>query len=287
MAQSRNLVAQGGGIHRRISLRIGVAAADGFQQLVDPHELLVEGITVARQVAHAHQLDEAQLKALLQGVVQQRQHLVEVVPAQRHHVQLDLQPGGLRLGQPLQHRRKVAATGDAAETFSIQGIQGDVQPAYAAFEQQRQLAREQLAVAGQADVRQAEAADTVQEGIELGTDQRFAAGDAQPLDAGRLDQIGHGTRHGLGGKFVLGGDQALAVRHAVGAGVIAGGGQADAQVTEAPALAIDDHRRLRRTLLQQYMPATRAWPDREWRLRRKAVCRRRACACCPCAHRCP
>ncbi|MNO85311.1 hypothetical protein D3C76_766820 [compost metagenome] len=258
MAQSRNLVAQGGGIHRRVSLHIGVAAADGLQQLVDPHELLVEGVAVARQVAHAHQFDEAQFEALLQGVIQQRQHLVEVVPAQRHHVQLDLQPGGLRLGQPLQHRRQVAATGDAAETVGIQGIQGNVQPAYAAFEQQRQLARDQLAVAGQADVRQAETADAVQEGIELGTDQRFAAGDTQPLDTGRLDQIGHGTCHGLGGKFVLGGDQTLAVRHAVGAGVVAGGGQADAQVAEAPALAIDDHRRLRRTLLKQYMPAVRA-----------------------------
>ncbi|MNG07535.1 hypothetical protein D3C84_908420 [compost metagenome] len=83
--------------------------------------------------------------------------------------------------------------------------------------------------------------DRSHEGFELGTDQRFATGDAQTLDAGRFDQIGHTARHGLGRQFILRSHQPLAVRHAVGTRVIAGGGQADSQITKTPALTVNDH----------------------------------------------
>src|SRR5690606_8243676 len=109
----------------------------------------------------------------------------------------------------------------------------------------RQLAPEQLAVGGQADVIETELADLAQEGLQARTDQRFTAGDTQALDTGSLDQIGHTARHGVGGQLILSSDQTLAVRHTVGAGVIAGGGQTDAKVAKASALAIDDHGVLR------------------------------------------
>ena len=253
-AAAGNLVAQRGGIQRCRRLDELVALGDLLQQLGHAIELLLEAGAFTGQMAHAHQLDEAQLEAVLQAVVEHRQHLLVVLPAQRHHVDLDLQPGSPRLRQALQHGRQIATTGDALEGDGVEGIQGHVDALEPALQQQRQLAREQLAIAGQADVLQAQATDAAQEVFELGADQRLAAGDAQALDAGRLDQVGHAAHHGLGGQLVLRRHQTLAVRHTVGAGVVAGGGQADAQVTKAPTLAINDHGQLRQCSLRSICP---------------------------------
>ena len=64
----------------------------------------------------------------------------------------------------------------------------------------------------------------------------------------------------IGGQLILCSDQTLAVRHAVSAGVVAGGGQADPQIAEAPALAVDDHAWLRRGSSIQYIPALARHP---------------------------
>ncbi len=283
MTGARNGIAHRGGIHRRTGLHVLVSAADQLEQLGQAHELLVEGIGVARQVAHAHQFDETQLETSLQAVLQQRQHLIEILSAQRHHVDLDLHPGLTRRFHAGEHRGQVATPGDTTERIGIQGIERDVETTNAALDQQRQLALQQLAIGGQADVVEAELADLAQEGFQARADQRLTTGDTQTLDAGCLDQVSHATRHGVGREFVLCGDQALAVRHAVGARIIAGGGQADAEVAEASALAIDDHGELqwRNGLEYIAMSATGHSHGRHARVRR------RACACCPCARRCP
>src|SRR5690606_27793817 len=102
---------------------------------------------------------------------------------------LDLHPGFARSVQGGQHGSQIAATGNRAKGPGIEGIEGNVEATDAAFGQQRQLALEQLAVGGQADVVETELADLAQEGLQARTDQRFTAGDTQALDTGSLDQI--------------------------------------------------------------------------------------------------
>ncbi|EJT83474.1 hypothetical protein PPS11_34963 [Pseudomonas putida S11] len=79
-----------------------------------------------------------------------------------------------------------------------------------------------------------------QESIQARTDQWLTASDAQAFDAGGFDQVGHATSQGLRRQFVLCCHQALAVWHAVGAGIVTGSRQADAQVAKNACL--DDRR---------------------------------------------
>ncbi|MCY1454003.1 hypothetical protein D9M71_710350 [compost metagenome] len=105
----------------------------------------------------------------------------------------------------------------------------------------RQLARQQLAVGGQRDVVKVEFGHGSQKGIQARADQWLTASNPQTLDAGGFDQIGHATGQGIRRQLVLRRHQPLAVGYAVGASVVAGSRQADAQVAKAPALTIDNH----------------------------------------------
>ena len=222
MTDARDRIAHGCGVHWRIGLGVLVAFADQAQQLLQADELLQEGIGVGGEVAHAHQLDEAQLVATFQAVIEQRHHLIQVLPAQRHHVDLDLQARRFCLVHAIEHGRQVTTTGDAAERTGVEGIEGHVDPAQTGVHQQRQLLRQELTVSGQADVFQAHLADGAHERFEFGADQRLTAGDTQTLNAGSFDQVSDATSHGLGRQFILRSHQPLAVGHAVGTGVIAG-----------------------------------------------------------------
>ncbi|MNL15521.1 hypothetical protein D3C87_1365110 [compost metagenome] len=126
MPKPRDLVAHRCGINRRIGLEILVALADQAQQLLEADELLQERVGVACQMAHTHQFDEAQFIAALQAVIKQRHHLIEVLTAQRHHVDLDLHAGRAGLLHAVEHRRQIAATGDAAKCTGVEGVEGNV-----------------------------------------------------------------------------------------------------------------------------------------------------------------
>jgi hypothetical protein len=106
------------------AVQILVALADQAQQLFKADELLQESIGVAGQVPHAHQLDEAQFEAALKAIIEQRHHLIEVLPAQRHHVDLDLHPCRSGLIHAIEHSGQIAATGDAAERTWRRGYRG-------------------------------------------------------------------------------------------------------------------------------------------------------------------
>lgn len=80
-------------------------------------------LPIASQMAHAHQLDEAQLHAPSQAVVEHREDLFVVVATQRHHVALHTQACGERLVDARQHLSQLTATGDTAECKSIQRIE--------------------------------------------------------------------------------------------------------------------------------------------------------------------
>lgn len=60
-------------------------------------------LPVACQVAHAHQLDKAQLSTASQAVVEHRHNLFVVVATQRHHVDLHLQASTEGLLNPLEY----------------------------------------------------------------------------------------------------------------------------------------------------------------------------------------
>ncbi|MNP06550.1 hypothetical protein D3C76_985390 [compost metagenome] len=90
--------------------------------MVEADELLQEGVVVTGQMAHAHEFDEAQFEATLKAVIQQWQHLIEVVPAHRHHVHLDLHAHGAGLLHTRQHAGQVAAPGDTAKGMWVEGV---------------------------------------------------------------------------------------------------------------------------------------------------------------------
>ena len=251
IAATGNRIAHSRGVHRCVGLGVFITLANQAEQLLKADELLQEGIGILGQVAHAHQLDEAQFEAALQTVIKQRHDLIEVLPAQRHHVDLDLHPGGGSLIHAIEHAGQIAATGDAAKSRGIESIEGNVDPAQSGIDQQRQFFREELTVGGQTDVVEAHLADGSHERFEFGADQWLAASDAQALDAGRFDQVFDAARHGFGRQFILRSDQPLAVGHAVGTGVIAGRGQADAQIAKTPALTVNDHETLRRKKIER------------------------------------
>ncbi|MNV62453.1 hypothetical protein D3C71_1550010 [compost metagenome] len=167
--------------------------------------------------------------------------MIEVLSAQRHHVDLDLHAGRTGLAHAVEHGGQVAAPGNTAERTGVESIEGDVEAPDTGVHQQRQFLRQQLAIGGQADVFQAHLPDRRHERLEFRADQRLAAGNAQTLDARRFNQISHAARHGFGRQFILRSHQPLAVGHAVGTGVIAGRGQTDSQVAKTPALTINDH----------------------------------------------
>ena len=236
-----NLVAHRRGVDGCIGLQVLMTLANQRQQLLQTDELLKKGITVTGQMPHAHKLDKTQLVATLQAILQQRHDLVQVLPAQRHHIDLDLDPGLARPLHAVEHGRQVAATGNAAECFRVEGIQGNVDASDARVQQQRQLARKQLAIGRQADIVQTELTDLTHERFELGADQRLAAGNAQALDACRFDQVSNPAHHRFSRQLILRRHQPFAVGHTVSAGVVAGRRQTDTQIAKTSALAINDH----------------------------------------------
>ncbi|MNN38020.1 hypothetical protein D3C81_1519940 [compost metagenome] len=241
VANARDFIAQGCGVQRRIDLDIGILAADQRQQLVEPDELLHKGIVLTGQVAHAHEFYEAQLEAALQAVIQQRQYLVEVVPAHWHHVHLDSHAQRSGLLHTRQHTGQVAAPGNAAEGLGVESVEGNIQASDTRRLQLGQLACQQLAIGGQRDIVEVELGHCGQKGIQARADQRLTPCDAQALDTSRFDQVSHAAGQGICREFVLCRHQAFAVGHAVGAGIIARSRQADTQVAKAPALTIDNH----------------------------------------------
>ncbi len=139
MPQPWYLIAHRRGIHWRIGLQVFVLIANQAEQLLEADELLQEGVGVAGQVSHAHQLDETQLIATFQAVFEQRHHLVQVLPAQRHHIDLDLHSGGPGLLHAVEHGRQVAATGDTAKRGGVQGVEGNVDATDTGIHQQGQF----------------------------------------------------------------------------------------------------------------------------------------------------
>ncbi|MNP11733.1 hypothetical protein D3C76_1039340 [compost metagenome] len=110
--------------------------------MLEADELLQEGIAVTGQVAHAHQFDKTQLVATGQAVLEQRHHLIEVLSAQRHHVDLDFHPGRAGLLHAIEHSGQVATTGNTPESIRIKGIEGNVEAADTGRTQQWQFARQ-------------------------------------------------------------------------------------------------------------------------------------------------
>ena len=63
---------------------------------------------------HVHQLDVTQLDAAFEAELQQRQHLIEVRVAHRHHVHLEPHARGEHPFDAAQHRGQVATARDLA-----------------------------------------------------------------------------------------------------------------------------------------------------------------------------
>ncbi|MNZ98203.1 hypothetical protein D3C78_1174800 [compost metagenome] len=124
--------------------------------MLKANELLQESIAVTGQMPHAHQLDKAQLETTGQAIVQQRHYLIKVLPTQGHHVDLDLHPRRTGLFHAIEHRSQVATAGNTTKCIGIEGIKGNVEATNTCRTQQRQLARQQLAIGGQADFVQAQ-----------------------------------------------------------------------------------------------------------------------------------
>ncbi|MNP52648.1 hypothetical protein D3C76_1470570 [compost metagenome] len=94
-----------------------------------------------------------------QAILEQRQDLIEVLPAQGHHVDLDLHAASAGLAHAVEHSGQVAATGNTTEGVRVEGVEGNVEATDTRRAQQGQLARQQLTIGGQADFIQAQSGD--------------------------------------------------------------------------------------------------------------------------------
>ena len=197
---ARRLEAHRGGVPGRVGAGVLTALPDEGQDVVHAEEFPIELVAVA-QMPHVHQLDEAQLDAPREAVVQHRQDLVRVA-AHRHHVDLHLEAGIQHPSDARPHGGQVAAAGDGAEGGGVQGVQADVDAAQPGGDDPIGLPRQQLAVGGDADVFQGQRHEGRQKLVELRRHQRLAARDVQLLDAGGLDQQLHSAAHLIGAEFV-------------------------------------------------------------------------------------
>ena len=100
-----------------------------------------------------HLLDEAQLVAVLQAEVEQRDGVLLVDPAQQDGVDLDRrQPGGLRGGEPGEDVVEPVAVGELLEAVAVDGVEADVDPVQPGRGQRRGDPGQADRVGGQADL---------------------------------------------------------------------------------------------------------------------------------------
>ena len=79
----------------------------------------------------------------------------------------------------------------------VEGVEGNIQATNTGRLQLRQFALQQLAIGSQRDIVEIKFGHASQKGVQARADQRFTAGDAQALDAGSFDQVGHATGQGV------------------------------------------------------------------------------------------
>ena len=199
--------------------------------------------------ADGHLLDDPQLDAPLQAVVDQVGQARLVDAAQHQGVDLDRRQAGLDGGvDAREHVPQAVPAGDRGEKRGVQGIEGDVHapqprcPQRAGAPGQPQRVRRHREVGGPPLVgRQLRAASD--DPLQAPAQQRLAPGEPDLADPELLDAdadqaddlpVGEG---GLGGQPV----QALG-RHAVGAAQVAPVGQGHAQVARHAPEAVDEAR---------------------------------------------
>ena len=215
---------------------------DTLPRLAAGHELR-QGHPRGLASAQGHELDEADVPALLLGPAGHLDHVRLVVVTGDHAVELEGPqvgfPGGgdagLDLGQG-------AEPHELLETLGVEGVHVDVDPAQARLLQGAGEARQQDRVRGHGHVAHAgERGDAPHDVEDVGAQGRLAAGEAELPEAEREGRPGHGLDLGRG-EQLGGGDEAQAAQgHAVDAPQVAVVDDGDAEVVDLATEAVFRH----------------------------------------------
>ena len=150
-ALPRNVETYRGRVKRRVSPLEFEGFSDQVQQTLHRQKILRETLALV-EVAHPHQLDEAQFDVSLQAKLEERQHVVAIHGSHWHHVDLELNPSSLCNCYTFQHGRKVTAPRDLFELERVKGIQADIQSSDTRSLYNVDFFRKLLRVSRQADV---------------------------------------------------------------------------------------------------------------------------------------
>ncbi|MNT30226.1 hypothetical protein D3C72_1660100 [compost metagenome] len=102
----------------------GVAAGNHRLHLITGTERLA---TRAADLAQRHLLDEGDINPLIDGVLHQRQDLIEVAPLHHHTVEFDpFEPGTACRFNAAQHLIEVTVAGDRPKPLTIEAVETDV-----------------------------------------------------------------------------------------------------------------------------------------------------------------
>ncbi|MNI32089.1 hypothetical protein D3C73_859890 [compost metagenome] len=190
-----------------------MATGDQRPDLVAGTERFAPGTA---DIAQGHFLDETDVDTLVDGVLHQRRHFIEVAPLHHHAIELDpLEPRVPRRLDTVEHLIEVANAGDCTKFLRVQAVEADVHAFHTRLHQWPRQSAQLRAIAGHHQFAQTgQRGDVAAQVDDAWADQRLAAGEAdlahthaheqrgqalQLLQREHLltRQEGHGFRHAI------------------------------------------------------------------------------------------
>ncbi len=203
---------------------------------------------VGADLAQRHGLDEREVHA---GAVSPANEIVDLVLVgvlERHRIDLHVQTGGLRRGDPVHHLGEIAPAGDRPELDRIKGIDGDVDAPDTGLGQLSGETGELRAVGGQRQLVEGAGVKVPRqrayEAHDVAAHQRLATGEPQLAHPARHEGRAQAVQL-LQAENVLLGQEGHVLGHAIDAAEIAAVGHRDAQIGDRPAEAVDERRAFR------------------------------------------
>ncbi|MNO82457.1 hypothetical protein D3C76_737320 [compost metagenome] len=199
--------------------------------------------TRAPYFTQRHFFNEGDINAQIDGVLHQRQHLIEIAPLHHHTVEFDpIEPGrACRFDSP-QHLSEIAVAGNRAKALAVQAVEADVHAFDPGIHQRSGQALQLRAIAGHHQFTQARQGGNVTAQIDNPrTDQRLPSGQADlahPLANEQRCQ----TLQFLKGEYLLTRQEGHVLGHAVHTAKITTIGHRHTQIIDLPPESILHHR---------------------------------------------
>ena len=167
-----------------------------------------------------------------------------LTPAQRHGVDLDLEPSGAGRVDSGHHLVEPAPAGDLDEFLGVAGVEGDVHPAHARRIEPFRMARQLAAVGGERQLVECAAPQVAAQALEQLDDalphQRLAAGDAELAHAQAHERAAQPIELLQRQQLRLG-QEAHVLRHAIDTAEVTPVGDRHPQIGDVALEWVDQH----------------------------------------------